>query len=280
MPAPSNPSAPRQTVTREFATWSDYMTYTRGIAGYAGKSCHTDKIWAGVGSDAEMLDLASRGWPDGMARVAPMLAPMLTNLAPMVANGSTWQWDMHGASWDAGEYMTGNPECWLRQEPTIVKPTVTLQLAGFVSSGVSTDAMIRRGAATVALALALERAGYAVRIERIDGSRFGSIATDAWIRVPLTDDNGGPMDVDRILYACAHPGAIRNQGFRVLMHAGGVANPDAESLPMPNANANPYPATLRVPALVWSQGGVNWNDPAEVTQWLETTFANLTKQEG
>jgi hypothetical protein len=240
-----------------------------------------DAAWYGGiknrGAFQAALSIARRGWPEGMRHVNTLTAPMVNALAPAMASDGGWSWDVTGAAYDVGEYLSGAPECWLTSGAPASRPVVTIQSLAAVYGGVDADAINRRGGACVALAMALERAGYAVRIEVVHG--FGlryTPGTEGWIKYVLTDDNGGPLDVDRIIFALIHPAAHRALRHAVAYRVANVSAACFESFPFVRSTC-PWDASIALPAL--TDSAVNWDSPRSVNAWLQNTLDRITKGE-
>lgn len=259
-------------LTQEFS-WPEWLALTEKHKDHNNAWARLgsfDKSWLGAKSFEEAIALARYGWPEGMAKVKVIAAPMLDRLVPLVASGHAWEWDVTGASYDVGEYLSGAPECWLVPVPALAKPTVTLQSETYLSASTPAQAVTQRGVAVVALALALERAGYAVKIETVSGVSYYS-QLEQWVRVTLTDGSG-PLDIDRIVFALAHPAAIRWLGYGTECALAGI---EAQS-GYPCKSANPWNATLTIPDL--RHGRINWSDRRAIDAWLEETFTAITTQ--
>lgn len=271
--------SPQETARHFDMSWAEFLSYCAEPASetWANRSLRSGGVaWLGAPSYADALDMARRGWPEGMSHVNSMAPPMLDRLAPRIVTSGGWAWDVTGAAYDVGEYLSGAPECWLTPDTHETRPVVSIQVLGGISASVSHDAIIRRGAATVALILALQRAGYAVECHVSYGTLLRTRNNrPVWVRTSLTDAGGGPLDIDRVIYSLAHPACQRWLRHTVIERMGESA-PEGETLG-PNNDPSPWSATLTVPDLRGSTlQHTGWNDPARVTQWLADTFAKLT----
>jgi len=201
-------------------------------------------------------------------------------MAPKIGAATRWTWDVTGAGYDMGEYLAGTPECWLQTPPLRSKPGVDVQMDSFLSCAVDPYAMKLRGAATVALTLALQQAGYAVRVSAALGFRTtaGARGRQIWARVILSDDRGGPLDTDRLLFMLAHPAAVRWLQF---VHGSIVAGHDHDAMTQevygaPTGMHNPFATaeTVSVPSMILGHG--DWSSPAACERWVAETFARIT----
>ena len=131
-----------------------------------------------------------------------------------------------------------------------------------------------RGAGVVALTLALQAAGYVVDVAAICGSGIlEGGERPYWLRVPLVDAGGGPLDTDRLLFALAHPANVR-----VCMFALGAAlHGYPASCATREGGRNPWTADLVLPRIETRDAA--WQDARSVSALVEQTFAQLTQTE-
>lgn len=257
-------------VTADYRTWADYLAdlgkLDRASTTYGGRS------WARAANVGEAQDIADRGWPAGMEKVRSISLPALNAVTPALVQDAGWGWDVTGASYDVGELLTGNPECWLSQSQMASKPCVTIAANVVSSSGVPAEMLELRGAAVVALTMALQSSGYAVRVLMVEGAleAYGE-SRSVYQRVCLTDDNGGPMDTDRILFALAHPASTRLLAYNNLdrltgAHVGGW-------MPHDPPESIGWTADLYLPAVKLDDA--DWKNAESVTRWVADTYAKL-----
>jgi hypothetical protein len=122
-----------------------------------------------------------------------------------------------GDAFDVGRVCEGEPEAFL-SAVNIVTDGPSNQLVSIVYNGaasdvVSSEVIIGRGAAAVALAALLEQAGSTVRIIAgwaVYGGHDYNMRTDLSV---VVKDYGDPLMVDWIGYALAHPSALRRLSF-------------------------------------------------------------------
>jgi hypothetical protein len=222
-----------------------------------------------------------------MERVRAISMPIVEALASSTAPDLGWTGDVNGAAYDVGEYLSGTPECWIRPDPAVSKPCVTIAVNTVSSGGIPAAMLELRGAAVVALTLALQSNGYAVRVYAIEGMRPGYKDPDVWHRVCLTDEGGGPLDTDRLLYALAHPSAPRQLGYALGCTVAGV-NPTGAAIGWPKEHGGNWGgggsmmewlpeewrgADVFLPPPFWSDA--SWNDEASVSAWVQETYARL-----
>jgi hypothetical protein len=265
-----------------YASWDEYLD---ALAALPQHLAIGPRDWTGGAPTlAEALPLARVGWPEGMALVRSVSLPILSALTDHAPAVGDWQFDVTGADYDVGEYLSGAPECWLAREPSTERPCVTLSVHTGSGANVPTVAIQHRGAAIVALTLALQGAGYAVKVYGIDGGTVADRPHDIWTRTTLSDDNGGPLDADRLLFALAHPAATRTLAYAHRVgrsdSAGASHCPD---LSYPTTGAQPplpsdWTTDLYLSRL--TSKDANWSSPAAVEAWVTATFDRLTGRAG
>lgn len=227
----------------------------------------------GLKTLGEVITLAERGWSEGSTYVQTLTLPTVTTVQRGIAHDG-WQYDVTGADYDVGEYLSGVPECWLAQNAHETRPVVSIIANICVSSGIGDEAILHRGSAIVALAMLLQTAGYVVRAYACAGIETRSLG---WQRVELTDPNGGPLDTNRLMFAYAHPAALRSIGFAVADALTGKGTPAWPSGGAAARDAYPkdkWACDLFIPSGYLSE--TDWNSAAGVEAWVRETFAKLT----
>ena len=259
-------------------SWGALLDAVEGSqADYRGLSGGAE--WGGTADLPEALDLARYGWGAGMEKVRTVALPAVETITAALAASPEWSYDITGADYDVGEYLTGVPECWLHVEPTSARPCVRLLVNVSASCAVTSEGIMMRGAAVVALALGLQGAGYAVEVSAcMVVDNYGTVAS---MRVPLTDGNGGPLDADRLLFALAHPAMLRRIGAHLVAHHEGVTG-DWVGMSMP---ADPpaslgwrEEADLYLPRM--HADDANFQDAASIARWVADVYASITEGKG
>jgi hypothetical protein len=262
----------KKEIIRDFASWGEYRTE---LGKLDPERRQGDRYWCGTDSIGEALQIADIGWPDGMARVQAITMPVVNTIASTLATDGGWTYDVTGAAYDVGEYLSGVPECWLTPDAVASRPCVTIGANIVSSGGIPKEMLELRGAAVCALAMSLQTAGYAVRVFAIEGMRTEN--GDVWHRVCLTDDNGGPLDTDRMLFALAHPSAARQLGYSLGNNMQGCPYSSWLGWPRGDMRATPPEAWatdlyLAPPYL----SDADWSTPESVSRWVADTYAKLT----
>lgn len=174
-----------------------------------------------VESASEALDLARNGWSDEMSATLSVADDAIAKVQTehtLLTFVPTF--DVQGCDVDLGRYLSGEPECMVDYPLTpIVKAgrVITVCASMSISGAVSTVAMIRRGQAVTALALALSKLGYALEVwVDLTGKPMGGNGKTSVTRV-LVKSAHDVTDPERLLFALAHPAMLRVFGFAALM---------------------------------------------------------------
>lgn len=257
--------------TREYRDWAEYL------AAVDSDACciyqwEPDRIGY-VRTLEDLRTLAHRGWPEGAEHVKSLALPVVESVVSRRVAAGGWAWDVTGAAYDLGEYLSGAPECWLTPAQDESKPVIRIQVDLGLRASIPGRMVTLRGAGVVALTLALQAAGYIVDVAAICGSGtyVGGQNVGFWLRVPLVDANGGPIDTDRLLFALAHPAMVRCGMFSLGADLVGRRHGEATR----PEGVNPWSADLSLARI--QEHEADWQDAASVSRWVQRTFDQLTK---
>ena len=268
-----------------FADWGDLLEYSDKreskyniSRGYektpasrrsAKDGGYYEEDWYQTKDFAEALNLAINGWPEGREK-ANMFSSAIVDKVSSLIEKQDIQYDVTGQDFDIGLVMQGVPECWYMLTSRIVEGTGTRQLRlvfnNCVSAGISTEVMTRKGAAAVALVQCLELAGFRVEIALKNGLASSYGQGSSYIFQTVLKDAGQPIDIDRIVYALAHPSAFRRIGFSIF--EGDQEFMDAHS------SGYGYPAevpkSMRGDIYIGSSllGGSQWDSAEATEEWI------------
>lgn len=149
-------------VTAEAKEWAAGDNY--GTWDHVGKNGD----FCGVSSWDKACDLASHGWADGMGQAMAIADQVLPTIQ---ADVPRYEWqgfhDVTGCEVDMDRYLTGIPENMIDYENVKISTAgrlITLVVSTCVSGAMSTEAIEERGAAIVALTLALQACQHEVEI--------------------------------------------------------------------------------------------------------------------
>ncbi len=261
-----------------YETWTDAVNASeaspdaahRGVLSRSGYSRSTSGMgsgWYGTDSWEEAIKLARYGWPDVADKIAKISNAVFEMTGSLIVKDDI-QYDVTGSAIDIGAYLTGQPECfteWVESDVyaagkgKIVKMVVNISASGSVTA----DVLFMRGAALVALADSLERAGRRVEIWTADRAS----AAEVRIQIKRPEE---PVQIDQIAFAMAHPAALRRIGFAlqerfptdIQEHVGtGYGRPETSEMT----------GDVSIPSAMGWTG--EWKDEASTIKWVLTILA-------
>lgn len=167
--------------------------------------------WAGSESYEEALALARNGWPEGLDLVRPIVDRVVRDAIRWVEEPSTKP-DIEGVYFDPGLVAQGIPECCYAPDPEnpqpSFRPTVKLVCNFTASAAVNANTLRKRGAAFMALALALDALG---------------VKNELWATETTNNDNheirilikaeGESLQYDKAAFVFIHPSMLRRLAF-------------------------------------------------------------------
>lgn len=170
-----------------------------------------DKNWYGTSNWSEAMSLARDGWPEGRAKIGPILEQIDRSTAkdvmvPVIVN------DVTGDCVDVDAYLTGQPENMLKwDEREDTKRVARILFNISVSSGVSTEAIQWRGATVLALVDRLEAQGIRAEVTCvIHCQQWGGYQNSTYFTVKEANE---PLHLDRMAFFLIHPSSFRRLGF-------------------------------------------------------------------
>lgn len=171
--------------------------------------------FAGDNGWNDAIDMIKNGWEMGLREAMPISETALKTVETETELPSfNAEWLMSGSEVDVGRYLQGIPECMIEYEPTTISKVgrvITLCASVSASGSISAESMLRRGAAVVGLAMALEQCGHAMEIYA-EMHATGRNDSDGTTRV-LVKGAHDQIDPARIAYALGHPGMLRRFAF-------------------------------------------------------------------
>lgn len=206
--------------SNKFETFEDFVAQAKVPIPYKFSVSHRDNKdrnpWDGTNTFTEALDLANNGWPEGTNKVLAMRAKIdhiikdLTN-----ARSAAYVYDISGEFVDVGRYLTGEPECFVKEDGygNINKPIVKIIVNVGASSSMSCETLIARGVSVVAAIDILEALGRRVEAWIGKNTRCGNIRHELLVNVKHANQ---PLDIDRLTFAAAHPACLRRLCFSIL----------------------------------------------------------------
>lgn len=215
------------------------------------------------GTWAETKQYSTLGWPDGVREATEkanrVVDRAVQSTAALVLNMEL-SYDVAGAAYDVGGYLSGVPECWMRPQLVIERKAISIITNIVASASVPASALRTRGIAVASLVLALQAQGYPVTLDVCENMSmsYRSGKTVAHVVRVLDASTGSQMDLDRVVYAIAHPTMFRGV-FRAVMgdNDWGPCCPESEGYPPGEYDLKFGGAHLNE-AMRWTDGGEAW----------------------
>jgi hypothetical protein len=177
-----------------------------------------DSDWSGTRTWEEVKPLCLNGWPEVAERIEK-LSSRIQAVVSQHINRPEVSYAYEGLDYDIGRLLDGEPEHWLtwNESDEIVtghKTVCRILYNICVSSGISTESMIAKGAGIAALVRALDYAG--IRAEVVlysavvgDPLHKKDEKADRAIVMTTVKQAGQDMDFPTFSYAMAHPSVFR-----------------------------------------------------------------------
>lgn len=170
--------------------------------------------WAGSSYDGA-LKMLTAGWKTGRVKMEEFQRGIKNNIQPRDLGPQPF-FDVTGEECDIGRYCSFDPENMLDfrfEETNKHGRIIKIMVQGWVHAGAKQTQMLRRGAAAIAIADALENAGYRVELELYfynrESSAYHSIF---YVPVKAADQN---LQIDRLTYLFCHVSVMRRLWFRI-----------------------------------------------------------------
>lgn len=240
-----------------------------------------DFRWRGAGDTWETtMKYARNGWPEG-ARRAREIAENISNriaAAAGMVNQDVLSADVSGAAFDVGAIMQGVPEAWTRIEPVLQKKEIRIVTNVCASAGIDAETLKTRGLAVAGLALALQGRGFPVTVDcgwECGSNRDYTYMESCYVR--LVDANYPVIDIDRIVFAMAHPGFFR---YFLFAHSDKNKRGSLSNLMGGQVIEGFLPENLKEPSLYLGSAHLyevqRWKDGGEA--WIMEQFNLQTKE--
>lgn len=185
---------------------------------------HSKTPWNGTNTFEQAAKLVKNGWPEGSNMVLSMRASIDYAVRELVTSRcSNYGYDISGDFVDVGRFMTGEPECFMKEDGygSVSKPVIKIIANIGASSSISTDNLIARGVGIVAAVDIMESLGRRVELWIGKSTEYRGEAKmrKHELRV-LIKSASQPLDIDRVTFAIAHPACLRRLCFSILEHDG------------------------------------------------------------
>lgn len=164
--------------------------------------------------------MATNGWHDGVEQIRKYTYS-IDNVVGARINEPAINWDVTGVSWDMGEALTGNPECWYDFRAPEHK-LVRVMYNPSASAWVSPKGMALRGAMVAGLVDCLEKAGHRVELWMTYGNT-GDHGIKKTVRAEvMVKPADMPLDIDKIAFLCVHEKCLRGLWFALITKIAGI----------------------------------------------------------
>ena len=189
-----------------------------------GMDSSNDKDFEFTGSDNfdEAIGFAVNGWHDGRSDLAS--AAEFAMAKTQTIDKPEWVYAPAGALPNVPAAAAGVPANMMTMYNTNTnakRPIVTIYASFGASFMVTREAIIRRGAAIVALIDQIEQSGKRVKLvaygaNAIKGARSDGKTYDKMVYQVNVKESDEQLDLDRIAFTMAHPSMLRRCKFRVM----------------------------------------------------------------
>lgn len=205
-------------------SYDDWLTHVAkptpyGFAGSPSSKNLGNESWAGTKTFAEAMDLARKGWPEGLAKVKAM-AEQIWRVVGQEVKKLEFNYEVAGDDVDVGRFLTGEPENMMEyiEEPSVGRGKIVHIYVNTVAScGISQETMYNRGAAVLALVDALEKLGFSCCVQTIDAISERWSGDKNILRYNVTlREAGEALDMDRLAFALAHASWLRRLIFSAM----------------------------------------------------------------
>jgi len=212
--ATSPARAPSSDIREDFASaaalWAHVAKTPDDMPGYMASIDTPSDRWNGNVTASQALDLGAHGWPDGLAKIAPVIA-RVDDLIAHALPVKVLAYDVVGDAPDVGAYLSGVPENMLTAEDG-ERPNHMARIIINVgaSSSVSAETLEARGVIACALVDALERSGFRCEIIAAFETRGDGVTYAARVMLKRAEE---ALSMDMLTFPLVHPAMLR----RVMM---------------------------------------------------------------
>ena len=201
----------------------EYAEYADGVPVFNYSKDNNDNDWHG-GTFEDAMNQARTGNPE----LVKSLFDDIQILEGLLEEGDTDTIrDVTGDYFDVGEVISGEPECWRREEYALQKPVIPVFASFSMSCGIRNKIIKNRGAAIIALVDALEKQGFIVDLHLEASRRYEGVTYYDSIKIK-TD----PIDLDSMAFILANPLCLRRLNLAVLERILSHSNPPGHGMPM------------------------------------------------
>ena len=171
--------------------------------------------WSGTRTWTDAVKLATNGWSEGVKRLSNLRDELMDRIGEVLPEPA-YIMDVTGFDVDVGAYLAGDPECMVSttQQPGRDRH-IHIMVNVATAHHRSPESMMMRGLMAAGVVDALEQMGHTVTLDVVilleghdDKDRFAQVVN---VKRPSE-----PLDLERVVYSCAHPSMLRRLTFAVL----------------------------------------------------------------
>lgn len=237
--------------------------------------------WHGTWSIAEAIKQAKYGWPEGTKRFRAAVGNIVIERLIGERRIFLPSYAVAGDEPDIDRYLAGEPENMLQYElhQERAGKLATFVINSSVSSSVSPERIINRGAAIAAAHSALTTEGYSIGVEITSARQFRDMSGYLEYHVPIVHP-GGYVSEDTLAWSIISPAMLRRMifaldednppEFRAKLGAylgGGYGSPH-------NMLSSPPPSTI----LVDMNEGLDLESPKDITDFAQNIVNRTMEQ--
>jgi len=202
----------------------------------------TSSDWyGGLTSVQQAKDLVTKGWTEGASRIKTLAESLQASIPEPTSIRRKLAWSDEGDEIDMGKVYSGQLDsCWqtTKRRSTGVAPIIKVNVPWGGHCGRDSEELFWTAAPALAIADALETAGYRVELETITEIQHrdihnGHTEERQIIRVCLKDAHS-PIDMGTLAALCCHSGVFRTLGFGAILHYDGYVNSSLGTSRKPN----------------------------------------------
>lgn len=188
-----------------FESFMELVEYSKDAPDNGDGKTVDSPSWWGTKTFEEAVELAHRGWHEGVKEFAFDVAG-ITNL--LETQTVELGYDVTGQIIDIERAVMGEPECFMEMTPVVERGLVKVIVSVSAIHDVGGDAIRRRGAAIAAMCEELTK-HYAVELWAVS-TAIGRRDKDINLWIPLEVN---PVDVDQLAFVFANPAMLRRFCF-------------------------------------------------------------------
>lgn len=178
----------------------------------------SDPTWSGTATWQETMDLALRGWPEGLRKVKDQVSILERFVSPRQPHKELTHAVRGPGILDFSHYQQGRPDSWVVWEDVDTQDGQSAIIVPLVfnlsaSSGVSPETMFRRGATICALIDILEHSRIRVEVLAVEHASYGSYGQDTYTFRVMLKKAQDHLDMDRMAFALCNASVLRRLMF-------------------------------------------------------------------